>query len=79
MTIGNSAGIVAGQVYRESPYILGHSFSLGSIVVANILVAIHLIYILRKNKEKAAILAGELEDTRKKTTGDRELEFRYRP
>jgi hypothetical protein len=40
-TIGNSAGIVAGQVYRKSPYMLGHGFSLGSIVVANILVSIH--------------------------------------
>ncbi|KAL2687959.1 hypothetical protein Neosp_005529 [[Neocosmospora] mangrovei] len=78
-TIGNSAGIVAGQVYRKSPYMLGHGFSLGSIVVANILVSIHLAYLLRSNKEKAAILAGERPDTRKKTTGDRDLEFKYRP
>ncbi|KAI8671946.1 hypothetical protein LRP88_03526 [Fusarium phalaenopsidis] len=78
-TIGNSAGIVAGQVYRKSPYMLGHGFSLGSIVVANILVSIHLAYLLRSNKEKAAILAGERPDNRKKTTGDRDLEFKYRP
>lgn len=78
-TIGNAAGIVAGQVYRESPYILGHGFSLGCIVFANGLVAIHLIYLLRKNKEKRDILAGGREDTRKKRTGDRDLEFIYRP
>jgi hypothetical protein len=78
-TIGNSAGIVAGQVYRQSPYILGHGFSLGCIGVANILVTIHLFYLLRLNKEKRAIIAGEREDTRKKTTGDRDLEFTYRP
>ncbi|KAH6989041.1 major facilitator superfamily domain-containing protein [Ilyonectria sp. MPI-CAGE-AT-0026] len=77
-TIGNSAGIVAGQVYRKSPYMLGHGFSLGCIVVANILVSTHLIYLVRSNKEKAAILAGEVSDTRKKTTGDRDLEFKYR-
>lgn len=78
-TIGNSAGIVAGQVYRKSPYMLGHGFSLGCIVVANILVTIHLVYLLRKNKEKQAILAGDKEDTRRKTTGDRDVDFKYRP
>lgn len=78
-TIGNSAGIVAGQVYRSSPYLLGHGFSLGCIVVANVLVSIHLWYLLKLNKEKAAIMAGEKEETRKKTTGDRALEFKYRP
>lgn len=79
MTVGNSAGIVAGQVYRSSPYVLGHAFSLGAICVANILVTVHLIYLLRMNKTKAAILAGEKEDTRNKRTGDRHIEFKYRP
>ncbi|KAF4458068.1 major facilitator superfamily transporter [Fusarium albosuccineum] len=78
-TVGNSAGIVAGQVYRKSPYMLGHGFSLGAIVVANILVSIHLAYLLRMNKQKAAILAGEVDDTREKTTGDVDVEFKYRP
>lgn len=78
MTIGNSAGVVAGQVYRESPYLLGNSFSLGCIVVANILITIHFVYLVRSNRVKRAILAGEIEDTRKKTTGDRHVEFIYR-
>lgn len=78
MTVGNSAGVVAGQVYRESPYLLGNSFSLGCIVMANILVLIHLAYLVRSNKTKKAILAGEKEETRKKTTGDRHVEFVYR-
>lgn len=77
-TIGNSAGIVAGQVYRDSPYLLGHGFSLGCIVVANILIGIHYLYLRRMNKMKAAILAGEKEDKRTKTTGDRDLYFEYR-
>lgn len=77
-TIGNSAGLVAGQIYRQSPYVLGNSFSLGAIGVAEILIAVHLIYLVRKNKEKEQIMAGEKADTRKKTTGDREVAFTYR-
>ncbi|KAK1660147.1 major facilitator superfamily domain-containing protein [Colletotrichum godetiae] len=33
-TIGNSAGAVAGQIYRSSPYVLGNGSSLGAIFVA---------------------------------------------
>jgi hypothetical protein len=77
-TIGNSAGAVAGQLYRESPYYLGNGFSLGAIFVAEILIVAHLLYLIRFNKRKEQILAGEAVDTRKKTTGDRELEFVYR-
>ena len=77
-TIGNSAGAVAGQIYRNPPYRLGNSFSLGAIFVAEVLISIHLIYLRYMNKQKEQILAGEVEDTRKLTTGDRELEFRYR-
>ncbi|KAF5510905.1 putative transporter [Colletotrichum siamense] len=36
-TIGNSAGAVAGQIYRSSPYLLGNIFSLGAIFVAEFL------------------------------------------
>src|SRR5687768_306693 len=60
-TVGNSAGIVSGQVYRKSPYVLGHGFSLGAIIVANILICFHLFYLVRKTKEKKQILAGERE------------------
>ncbi|KAJ6437458.1 putative had-like protein [Purpureocillium lavendulum] len=76
--VGNTAGIVAGQIYRTAPYRLGNSFSLGTILVAEILITIHLLYLGRRNKEKEQILSGQKADTRKKKTGDREADFRYR-
>ncbi|PYH87550.1 MFS general substrate transporter [Aspergillus ellipticus CBS 707.79] len=75
-TVGNCAGIVSGQIYRSSPYVLGNAFSLGSLVVAQIIVVLHMVYIRRENAHKEAILAGK-EDTRRVRTGDGELEFRY--
>ncbi|KAI1291185.1 high-affinity nicotinic acid transporter-like protein [Xylaria venustula] len=77
-TVGNTAGAVAGQVYRSSPYYLGNGFSLGAIGVAEILITIHYFYLVRKNNEKRAISAGEKEDTRAKRTGDRDVQFEYR-
>ncbi|RAK91799.1 MFS transporter [Aspergillus costaricaensis CBS 115574] len=76
-TVGNCAGIVAGQVYRTSPYVLGNAFSLGALVVSQIIVALHAMYLRRENKMKEDILAGEKEDTRRVKTGDGEVEFRY--
>lgn len=75
-TVGNCAGIVAGQIYRESPYVLGNSFSLGSLVVAQCVIAVHALYVRGKNREKEAIQNGE-EDTRRVRTGDGDVEFRY--
>ncbi|KXH67929.1 major facilitator superfamily transporter [Colletotrichum salicis] len=77
-TIGNSAGAVAGQIYRSSPYVLGNGFSLGAIFVAECLIVIHWLFLRHLDKEKEAILTGDREDTRKKQTGDRDIEFRYR-
>ncbi|KAJ5010305.1 putative transporter [Colletotrichum sp. SAR 10_99] len=77
-TIRNSAGAVAGQIYRSSPYLLGNSFSLGAIFVAECLVMTHWFYLRKLEKEKRAILSGEMEDLREKRTGDRDLNFRYR-
>lgn len=76
-TVGNCAGIVAGQVYRTSPYVLGNAFSLGALVVSQIIVALHAMYLRRENQMKEDILAGEKEDTRRVKTGDGEVEFRY--
>lgn len=76
-TVGNCAGIVAGQVYRTSPYVLGNAFSLGALVVSQVIVALHAVYLRRENKVKEEILAGEKEDTRRVKTGDGEVEFRY--
>lgn len=75
-TVGNCAGIVAGQVYRKSPYVLGNSFSLGSLVVAQGVIAVHALYVRGKNREKQAIQDGE-EDTRRVRTGDGAVDFRY--
>lgn len=77
LTIGNTAGAVAGQLYRESPFYLGNGFSLGAIFVAEVLIIIHYFYLVRCNKEKEQILAGEKEDTRASRTGDRDVHFVY--
>lgn len=73
-TIGNLSGAIAGQVYRKSPFVLGHSFSLGALVVANICVVLNCWRILYLNKQK---LASEENDERAKKTGDYALDFKY--
>nr|POE94507.1 putative transporter [Quercus suber] len=64
-TIGNTAGIVAGQIYRTSPYVLGNSFSLGALCLSQVVIAVEWFYLRRLNEEKRKILAGEIEDRRK--------------
>ncbi|GAB7351838.1 hypothetical protein MBLNU459_g2398t1 [Dothideomycetes sp. NU459] len=76
-TIGNTAGIVAGQIYRTAPYKLGNAFSLGTLCVAQLLIVAKYLYIKRANDQKNKILSGEVEDRRKVTTGDRALDFVY--
>lgn len=76
-TIGNLAGIVAGQIYRSSPYVLGNAFSMGALVVAEVIVLAHAIYLKRENRVKEKIEAGEREDNRRVQTGDGAVDFRY--
>lgn len=76
-TLGNCAGIVAGQVYRTKPYVLGNAFSLGSVVVAQLTVTGFAYYLRRENKMKDEILNGEKEETRRVQTGDGALDFKY--
>ncbi|PGH09856.1 hypothetical protein AJ79_05582 [Helicocarpus griseus UAMH5409] len=76
-TMGNTAGVVAGQIYRDDPYILGHSFSLGSLAVAQGLIVLNLFYLKYCDRVKAKIKSGEIEDKRKIRTGDRDLDFKY--
>ncbi|KKZ61730.1 hypothetical protein EMCG_03759 [[Emmonsia] crescens] len=76
-TIGNTAGVVAGQIYRDAPYVLGHSFSLGSVVVAQGLIVVYFFYLKHCDKMKLKIKNGEIEDTRKVKTGDWDLDFKY--
>lgn len=76
-TMGNSAGAVAGQIYRTAPYKLGNSFSLGALCLSQVLILGKIMYVKRENRLKERIEAGEVEDTRKVRTGDRELDFKY--
>jgi MFS family permease len=75
-TIGNTAGVVAGQIYRKSPYVLGNSFSLGALGVAQILILCKWLYLRHCNNVKDRIADGE-EDTRKVQTGDAAVDFKY--
>jgi hypothetical protein len=76
-TIGNTAGIVAGQIYRTAPYKLGNAFSLGALVLAQLLIATKYLYIKRLTAEKMKIASGEKAEYRKVTTGDKALDFVY--
>lgn len=76
-TIGNIAGVVSGQIYRESPYILGNAFSMGSLVVAQVVIGIHAMYLRRENSVKEKIESGEMEDRRRMQTGDATVDFKY--
>lgn len=76
-SIGNCAGIVAGQIYRKSPYVLGNAFSLGSMVVAQVAIVAHALYLRRENAVKGQIENGEKEDTRRVQTGDGAVDFKY--
>ena len=75
-TIGNTAGIVAGQIYRSSPYLLGNSFSLGMIGLAQVLIGCKWFYLRHLNHVKRRIADGEV-DTRKVQTGDAAIDFEY--
>ncbi|KAH8738447.1 MFS transporter [Ilyonectria robusta] len=77
LSMGNSAGIVAGQIYRTAPYTLGNSFSVGAIGAAQLLVAIKWLYIRWCNEKKRKIANGDMDDNRKVKTGDWELDFKY--
>ncbi|KZF19521.1 MFS general substrate transporter [Xylona heveae TC161] len=77
-TIGNLAGIVAGQIYRKAPYKLGNSFSLGAVCVVQFIIAGKIMYIRWLNRRKERIASGEIADSRTRTTtGDAELDFKY--
>ncbi|KAK4678856.1 hypothetical protein QC764_310620 [Podospora pseudoanserina] len=76
-TIGNTAGIVAGQIYRTSPYLLGNIFSVSALGLAQLLILIHWLYLRRCNLLKKQIASGKVQDKRRVKTGDWELDFKY--
>ncbi|SMQ51012.1 unnamed protein product [Zymoseptoria tritici ST99CH_3D7] len=81
-TVGNSAGIMAGQIYRlkngDGRYVIGHAVSVAAIVLASVGYAIMFGVLDRVNKrrermteaERAALLDGGVK-------GDRHPDFRY--
>ncbi|CRG89473.1 putative transporter C1683,12 [Talaromyces islandicus] len=75
-TMGNTAGIVAGQIYRTKPYVLGNSFSLGAVCVSQIIIVVKMFYLRGEMATKRKIASGE-EDHRRVTTGDGEVGFKY--
>ena len=75
-TIGNTAGIVAGQIYRRAPFLLGNTFSLSTLCVAQVLICANVLYLTRRDNEKAQVSAGK-DDDRKVQTGDRSIDFKY--
>lgn len=77
LSIGNSAGIVAGQIYRTAPYVLGNSFSVAALGVSQLVIVLKWFYLRHCNEEKRKIANGEKDDTRKVKTGDREVDFKY--
>ncbi|KAK9441387.1 MFS transporter [Metarhizium brunneum] len=77
LSIGNSAGIVAGQIYRSAPYVLGNSFSVAALGLSQLIIVLKWFYLKRCNEEKRRIADGDKDDTRKVRTGDRELDFKY--
>lgn len=76
-SIANTAGIVAGQIYRKPPYVLGNSFSLGALCLAQILIVVKVLYVKSQNRMKERIGSGEIEDKRRVKTGDGDLDFEY--
>lgn len=77
-TLGNVSGAVAGQIYTKSPYTFGNSFSLGCIVLSNLLAITQMIILSRINRHRKRILDGEIPDDYKgERKGDHALDFKY--
>ncbi|KAK4445133.1 major facilitator superfamily domain-containing protein [Podospora aff. communis PSN243] len=76
-SLANTAGIVAGQIYRIPPYTLGNAFSVRAVGLAQLLIGWQWLYLRRQNVKKEKIANGKMKDTRRVKTGDRELEFKY--
>ncbi|KAH7010185.1 high-affinity nicotinic acid transporter [Ilyonectria destructans] len=75
--IGNVAGVVAPQVYRQAPYRLGHWSSLVSTIISMALISVQLFHFKLENRKKDQIARGERPDDRKTVVGEDNLEFRY--
>lgn len=76
-TIGNAAGIVAPQVYRKSPYLLGHLFTIGVFGVAIITTACqaYMFYKINQRKDRESNMIEDEEA--EKAKGDRSARFKF--
>ncbi|CAI4602479.1 BCE_3a_G0033620.mRNA.1.CDS.1 [Saccharomyces cerevisiae] len=77
ITEWNLSGAIAGQIYTKSPYTFGNSFSLGCIVLSNILTLCQVIILKRINIKRKKILNGEISDNMKNRRGDWALDYEY--
>ncbi|KAL7818315.1 MFS general substrate transporter [Trichoderma gracile] len=77
LSMGNTAGVVAGQIYRQSPYVLGNAFSVGALGLAQVIIAAKWFYLRSQNEGKEKIASGQREDRRKVQSGDRAVDFKY--
>lgn len=76
-TIGDCAGVVAGQIFRKSPYMLGNGFSLGAVCLNQFVIWAKMWYVRACALKKSRIVTGEVEDDRRVETGDWTLDFKY--
>lgn len=76
-SMGNAAGLVAGQLYRTAPYVLGNSFSLAALCVAQVSIVSNMWWLRRENRIKREIEASGIVDGRRVKTGDGEIGFIY--
>lgn len=76
-TFGNIAGIIAPLVYRNSPYILGHAFTLGCLVVSCTATAIQSYILYRINQERKIARENESKDDGQLKSGDKSIHFDY--
>lgn len=74
---GNTAGIVAPQVYRQAPYLLGHWFTIGCLIVASILIAAQTMINIRVNKQRESLMDTLESDEIEMEKGNNSVRFRY--
>lgn len=81
-TIGNSAGLMAGQIYRitasDGRYTIGHAVSLGAIIIASIGYSTMWTTLNRINHKREAMSIDErVREIDQGKKGDRHPDFRY--
>ncbi|KAG7118932.1 putative transporter like protein [Verticillium longisporum] len=59
--VGNVAGVLAGQVYRKAPYMLGHWSSLASAVICMVLISVQIVHFKMENNKKDQISRGSVQ------------------